>query len=89
MVRQYTKLMNMEGVDLTFTQSALRELAHIAHTKGTGARGLRAILEHVMLDVMYDVPMKGDVTEFRVTKPLVQRHRRALGMDEEQLRRIA
>ena len=58
MVRQYAKLLAMEGVELSFTDSALRELARIARGKGTGARGLRAILEHIMLDVMYDIPAR-------------------------------
>ncbi len=72
MTRQYTKLLAMEGVNLTFTASALRELARMARQKGTGARGLRAILEHVMLDVMYEVPMKGDVKELCINKPFIQ-----------------
>ena len=72
MIRQYTKLLAMEGVNLTFTPSALKELAAVAFRKGTGARGLRAILEHIMLDVMYDVPMKNDVKDLCVTKSFVQ-----------------
>ncbi|MFH0952964.1 MAG: ATP-dependent Clp protease ATP-binding subunit ClpX [Verrucomicrobiota bacterium] len=86
MVRQYTKLLAMEGVHLTFTPSALRELAKIAYQKGTGARGLRAILEHVMLDVMYEVPMKGNVKEIGITKSVVAGQRAALGADDESLK---
>ncbi len=56
LVKQYAKLLAMEGVDLEFTPDALRELADQAHRKGTGARALRACLERLMLDVMYEVP---------------------------------
>ena len=86
MIRQYTKLMAMEGVNLSFTPSAIRELAHIALRKGTGARGLRAILEHVMLDVMYEVPLKGNIKDLCITKPMVASQRAGLGSDDESLR---
>ncbi len=86
MIKQYCKLLAMEGVNLTFTPSALRELAKIAYQKGTGARGLRAILEHVMLDVMYEVPMKGGVKEVTITKSVVAGHRAALGLDDGSLK---
>ncbi len=86
MVKQYTKLLAMEGVDLSFTDGALREIAHIAHRKGTGARGLRAILEHIMLDVMYDVPRKGDIKNCRIDKAVVAGHRLALGVEDKTLK---
>ncbi len=83
MVKQYAKLLAMEGVNLSFTDTALRELARIAMMKGTGARGLRSILEHVMLDIMYEIPMRDDVKEdIRITKATVQGHRASLGLDE-------
>ena len=83
MTKQYAKLMHMEGVDLSFTDSALREMARIAIQKGTGARGLRAILEHIMLDLMYDVPMKGNVKECRITKSMVAGPRHAVSLVDE------
>ena len=70
-VRQYTTLMEMEGVKLTFTDDAIAALAKKASEKGTGARGLRSILENVMLDVMYDVPSRKDVKECIVTEEAV------------------
>jgi ATP-dependent Clp protease ATP-binding subunit ClpX len=88
MVKQYTKLLGMEGVKLSFTDSALRELAVLAREKGTGARGLRAILEHIMLDVMYDVPMKQDMKSCRITKTEIAKQRDALGIPQPS-RRIA
>jgi ATP-dependent Clp protease ATP-binding subunit ClpX len=56
LVRQYKKLFSMENADLSFTEPALRAIASRALTKDTGARGLRSIIEEVMLDVMYDLP---------------------------------
>ena len=75
MIRQYQKLMAMESVKLTFTDTALRELARLAAKKGTGARGLRAILEHLMLEVMFEVPKRGNIREFHVTKSMVTSQR--------------
>jgi ATP-dependent Clp protease ATP-binding subunit ClpX len=86
MTKQYAKLLAMDGVELSFTDSALRELARIAMQKKTGARGLRAILEHIMLDVMYEAPMKGTLKEFRVTKSIVTGQRHALGLSDDQLK---
>jgi len=88
MIKQFTKLLAMEGVDLSFTHTALRELAAMARMKGTGARGLRAMLEHLMLDVMYDVPKRSDVKQCRITKSVVSGQRAALGLPDDS-RRIA
>jgi len=83
MIRQYQKLLAMENVKLTFADPALRELARIALKKRTGARGLRAILEHLMLDVMFEVPRRGDVREFHVTKNMVGSQRAELEKSAE------
>jgi ATP-dependent Clp protease ATP-binding subunit ClpX len=71
LVKQYTKLMAMEGVELEFTQDALHELAVQAMKKGTGARALRSLLERLMLDVMYDVPSSDDIVHVHITQPVV------------------
>jgi len=71
-VRQYTALMEMEGVKLSFTDDAIAALAKKAYEKGTGARGLRSIMESIMLDVMYDVPSRQDVAECVITKDAVE-----------------
>ena len=63
LVRQYQALMAMENVELEFTQDGLEALAEKAMKKGTGARGLRAILESVMLDVMFDVPSEKSIAK--------------------------
>jgi ATP-dependent Clp protease ATP-binding subunit ClpX len=70
LVKQYTKLMAMEGVELEFTKEALHELAVQAMKKGTGARALRSLLERLMLDVMYDVPSSDDIVHVHITQPV-------------------
>src|SRR3954454_12168114 len=71
LTKQYAKLMAMEGVELEFTEDALRELAAQAIKKGTGARALRSLLEKLMLDVMFDVPSSEDILHVKMTKPVV------------------
>ena len=56
LIRQYTRMLSLEGVELEFTPGAMRKLAKACIERGTGARGLRALLEKLMLDVMYDAP---------------------------------
>ena len=71
MVKQYTKLLAMEGVNLSITKDALRALAQQAQEKGTGARALRAMLERIMLDVMYDAPSREDIADVVVNRSVV------------------
>lgn len=63
LVRQYQKLFDMEGTELKFTDKALEVIAQRAIERKTGARGLRSILEAILLDTMYDLPSKGRVSE--------------------------
>jgi ATP-dependent Clp protease ATP-binding subunit ClpX len=78
LVRQYQKLLAMEGIELSFTETALRELARVALKRGTGARGLRAIFERLMLDVMFEAPSLGGQGALRVTKSMVAEHNASL-----------
>src|SRR5947208_804376 len=71
LTKQFAKLMSMEGVELEFSDDALRELAVQALKKGTGARALRALIERLMLDVMYDIPSSDDVLAVTITRPAV------------------
>ena len=71
LVKQYQKLMQFEGVDLEFEPEALREIAQIAMRKNTGARGLRAIMENVMEDIMFDIPDERDVQKCIITRGTV------------------
>jgi ATP-dependent Clp protease ATP-binding subunit ClpX len=72
MVKQYNKLLAMEGVNLVVTRDALRALAQQAVTKGTGARALRSMFEKIMLDVMYDVPSREDIADVVVNRAVVE-----------------
>lgn len=72
MVKQYQKLLAMEDVNLTFTESALTELAAIAVKRGTGARGLRSVVENIMLDVMFDAPSMKKSKNVSITKTMIQ-----------------
>ena len=73
LTKQYMKLFDLEEVKLSFEESALRAIATKALKRGTGARGLRAILEEILTDVMFDLPSREDVTEVRVTEASVTR----------------
>ncbi len=72
LIKQYQKLMAMEGVELCFTPDSLKALAHEAVAKGTGARGLRSLLEEIMLEVMYDVPSVKNVNKCTITSEVVR-----------------
>jgi ATP-dependent Clp protease ATP-binding subunit ClpX len=72
MVKQFTKLLSMEGVSLTVTKDALRALAAQAVTKGTGARALRSMIERIMLEIMYEVPSRDDVAEVTINRAVVE-----------------
>jgi ATP-dependent Clp protease ATP-binding subunit ClpX len=71
LTKQYTKLFDLEEVKITFEESALRAIAQKAIKRGTGARGLRAILEEIMTDVMFDLPSRDDITEVKITESCV------------------
>jgi len=70
-VKQFQKLFEMEGVNLRFTDSALSSIAKESAKRKSGARGLRAILENCMLDIMYDLPSLGDVKECVVNEDVI------------------
>ena len=72
MIKQYSKLFAMEGVDLDFTKDALQALAGDALKKGTGARALRALLERLMLDLMYEIPSRDDIAEVTINRGVVE-----------------
>jgi ATP-dependent Clp protease ATP-binding subunit ClpX len=72
LVKQYQRLFELDGVELEFAPEALEEIADQALKRGTGARGLRAILEEVLLNVMYDVPSRKDVARVVITQEVVR-----------------
>jgi ATP-dependent Clp protease ATP-binding subunit ClpX len=71
LVKQYRRLFELDGVELDFDEPALEAIADQAILRGTGARGLRAIMEEVLLSVMYDVPSRSDVARVVITREAV------------------
>ncbi|WP_394018825.1 ATP-dependent Clp protease ATP-binding subunit ClpX [Anaerococcus cruorum] len=74
LIKQYQKLFELDNVKLTFEDKALHEIAREAIAQKTGARGLRTILEDLLLDVMYEIPSKTDIKEVVVTKDSIKDH---------------
>ncbi|MBR6239537.1 MAG: ATP-dependent Clp protease ATP-binding subunit ClpX [Clostridia bacterium] len=71
LTRQYKRLLEMDNVDLEFEDDALIEIARQAKERNTGARGLRSIMENLMMDIMYEIPSRSDVTKCVITKDVV------------------
>ncbi len=69
--KQYAKLMEMDGVDLVFEEDSVREIAKQSLERKTGARGLRAIIEGAMTDVMFEIPSREDVKECHITRDVI------------------
>ena len=72
LVKQYQKLFDLDDVELEFTPESLDAIAELALKRGTGARGLRAIMESVLLSVMYDVPSRTDVAKVVIEKACIE-----------------
>ncbi|MEO5346170.1 MAG: ATP-dependent Clp protease ATP-binding subunit ClpX [Magnetococcus sp. YQC-9] len=83
LLKQYTKLLSMEGVKLTFTDEAVRAVARKAIKRKTGARGLRAILESVLLGIMFDIPSMNDITEVVINQECIENDTEPLLIHEE------
>jgi len=73
LVKQYKELFTMDGVELEFEEEALYEIAKKAIERKTGARGLRSILEDIMLDIMYEIPSRDDIEKCIITKETVEK----------------
>ncbi len=71
LVKQYSKLLELDDVELEFTEGALREISKLAIERKTGARGLRSIIEGIMLDVMYELPSREDIVKCTITEETV------------------
>ncbi|MDK2888893.1 MAG: ATP-dependent Clp protease ATP-binding subunit ClpX [Thermoanaerobacter sp.] len=78
LVKQYEKLFELDGVSLEFHPDALRTVAQEALKRNTGARGLRAILEDIMLDVMYEIPSREDIARVIITKETILKKEKPL-----------
>ena len=75
MVKQYSKLLAMDGVTVNITKDGLEAFAAEAILRGTGARALRSIFERIMLDVMYEVPSRDDIKGVTINKSVVEDER--------------
>jgi ATP-dependent Clp protease ATP-binding subunit ClpX len=98
LVRQFTRMLELDGVELVVTEDAMEALAEEALGRKTGARGLRTIIEETLLDVMYEIPSRSDVVKCvvngetirRKTRPLlITQSGRPVAWDEEELRETA
>lgn len=72
LVKQYKKLLSYDDTELEFEEAALKAVAHKAIERNTGARGLRSIMENIMMDVMYDVPVRHDIAKVIITEDQVE-----------------
>ena len=75
LVKQYKKLFDMDNTELDFTDGALDAIAALAIERNTGARGLRSIMEDIMLDIMYSIPSRNDVLKVLITEETVKEHK--------------
>ncbi|MBG9982700.1 ATP-dependent Clp protease ATP-binding subunit ClpX [Aerococcaceae bacterium DSM 111020] len=82
LVKQYQELLAMEDVELEFEEEALNAIAKLAIERNTGARGLRSIIETVMLDIMFDVPTRDDVSKVQITADTVEDNQPPVYYDE-------
>ena len=80
LVRQYQKLFELENVHLRLTEGALTAIAREALVRKTGARGLRAIMENIMLEIMYDIPSQPDIKEVLISEEVVLRNAQPIVM---------
>ncbi len=74
-IKQYQRLLELEGIGLTFSEDALEEISNLAFKREMGARGLRSIVEDIMLDLMYDLPSRKDVKECTVDREVVRKEK--------------
>ncbi len=81
-IKQYKKLFRMEGVDIEFEDDALREVVRKAMTKSTGARALRSILEEIMIDIMYKIPSKQNITKCIITADVISKKEKPIYVTE-------
>jgi ATP-dependent Clp protease ATP-binding subunit ClpX len=89
LIKQYQKMFAIEGVELIFTQEALEEAARLSIRRGSGARGLRSILEETLLDVMYVLPEDKTLRQCIVDLPAIQKKRAPVLVHEKELKESA
>lgn len=85
LVKQYAKLFSMEEVELEFTEAALKAIAKKALTRKSGARGLRSIMEHILLDTMYELPSMGNVAKVLIDENVIEGKAKAVIVRNDEL----
>ena len=88
-VQQCQRLFEIDGVKIEFTDEALRKIVALTVKKGTGARGLRSVMEQAMMDIMYDIPSQDDVRELVVTHEMIEKGVESFDDDDEAQRKRA
>jgi ATP-dependent Clp protease ATP-binding subunit ClpX len=83
LVKQYQKLFALEGVELEFEENALKMVVDRAMERGTGARALRSIIETVMLDIMYNLPSRHNVSKCIITRDTILKSKEPIYLYEE------
>ena len=86
-IKQSQRLFAMDGVEVEFTEEALRKLVALTVRKGTGARGLRSVLEQSMMDIMYDIPSQEGTTHLEVTGEMIESGIDTYNREDEDTRR--
>ncbi|WP_024851065.1 ATP-dependent Clp protease ATP-binding subunit ClpX [Hydrogenovibrio kuenenii] len=89
LVKQFQKMFELEGAELQFRKDALSEIAKMAIERKTGARGLRSILEHTLLDTMYDLPSMDDVEKVVINKAVIKGQKKPLLMYKESAEKVS
>ncbi|MPQ75970.1 ATP-dependent Clp protease ATP-binding subunit ClpX [Hydrogenovibrio sp. JE_KL2] len=89
LVKQFQKMFELEGAELQFRKDALSEIAKMAIERKTGARGLRSILEHTLLDTMYDLPSMSDVEKVVINKAVIKGQKKPLLMYKESAEKVS
>lgn len=84
LIKQYKKLFALDNVELVFTEDSIKTIANLALKRGTGARGLRSILEEVMLDIMYEIPSRQDIKKLVITKEIILNKIDKLSQDNQE-----
>ena len=72
LIKQYAKLFEMDGIELRFEDGALEKVVELTQEKEMGARGLRAVLETVMFEIMYELPVRNDIVDCVITRVFIE-----------------
>ncbi len=86
-IKQSQRLFAMDGVEVEFTEDALRKIVALTVHKGTGARGLRSVLEQAMMDIMFDIPSQESVTRLQVTGEMIEQGIEQYSSEDEEIQR--